>query len=210
MQNVFESVYSAGTHVNLFFSSFWVLGTCNYLLVRIIYGDFDGEFAWAEDTVTFNMFTNLSQKEQSQSPPFGHWEWERVGFSYNSEKRGQIFRKAMQEVCYSRSVSLTCLFYKHKYARNQWCWGYLDFDPSQGAYSKEQRKKVLDKIGDKDRLCLRRASGWGRLHKAGDIGGGLQGKLMSACALGGRTSQKEDRSIKAWDLIEHATLGNVK
>ena len=71
-------------------------------------------------------------------------------------------------------------------------------------------KTYWHETGDKDHLYLRRAGGWGRLHKGGDTGAGLQGKLMSVCALGGRTSQKEDRSIKAWDLIKHATLGNVK
>jgi len=71
-------------------------------------------------------------------------------------------------------------------------------------------KRCWHKIGDRDHLCLRSAGGWERLHKGGDIGAGLRGKLMPACAVGGRTSQKEGRSIKAWDLIKHATLGNVK
>lgn len=90
---IWVCVYSAGIHVTLFFSSFWVLGTWNSLLMRIIYADLGGELRirWC---LTCSQICLI--RSRNSAHPLVTGKWGRVGFSSNSEKRGQIFRKMVQ------------------------------------------------------------------------------------------------------------------
>lgn len=173
---IWVCVYSASIHVTLFFSSFWVLGTWNCLLMRIIYSDLGGELrVWWYLTCSQIC---LTRSGNSAYPLVTGNEIE-LG-SAPTLKKGSRFS---EKRCTSCSLSLIHLFYKHLNMLGTWDSEVTQpfLYPLEELIVMREDKRCWHKIVDGDHLCFKSASGWGRLHKGGDIRAGLGEIDVSMC-----------------------------